>query len=284
MNSQRRVNRESTRGFSSRRSSKNRCWRGSFQRSTDQFGRPVLAWAGLTTLRSSAPRIVSRRSVRHIDAMSDEDKPSPFFDSLAAAQSGDREAFARLYSERENRLRRILLFRLDRRIAGRVDVDDILQEVYLAAEQRLASFEGDSEESFFVWMRLVANQVMIDVHRRHVAAQSRDVRREMRPSQLRQQQTTTLAMSSFLVAGMTSPSSVFKREDRAERLHQAITSLSTLDQEVLALRHFEELSNLEVAEALDLSEQAASVRYVRALARLKKELESRFGEGAAELL
>ena len=217
-------------------------------------------------------------------SMTESTNPAEFQATIAAALSGDREAFARLYSERESRLRRILLFRMDRRIAGRVDVDDVLQEFYLAAEQRLASFDGETEESFFVWMRLVANQVMIDVHRRHVAAQSRDVRREVRPSQMKQQQTTTLAMSSFLVAGMTSPSSVFKREDRAERLHQAITSLSSLDQEVLALRHFEELSNLEVAEALDLSEQAASVRYVRALARLRKELETRFGPGASELL
>lgn len=216
--------------------------------------------------------------------MTDSGVSADFHATLAAAQRGDRDAFAQLYKHRESRLRRILLFRLDRRIAGRVDVDDILQEVYLAAEQRLASFEGDSEESFFVWMRLVANQVMIDVHRRHVGAQARDVRREVRPSQLKHQQTTTLAMSSFLVAGITSPSSVFKREDRAERLHQAITSLSSLDQEILALRHFEELSNLEVAEALELSEQAASVRYIRALSRLRKELETRFGPGATELL
>lgn len=229
-------------------------------------------------------RIVSARPVRHSGHMPDEELSTDFHSTLASALAGDRDAFAHLYKERESRLRRILLFRLDRRIAGRVDVDDILQEVYLAAEQRLASFEGDTEESFFVWLRLVANQVMIDVHRRHVGAQARDVRREMRASQLRHQQTTTLAMSSFLVAGMTSPSSVFKREDRAERLHQAISSLSPLDQEVLALRHFEELSNLEVAEALDLSEQAASVRYIRALSRLRKELESRFGPGASELL
>lgn len=215
--------------------------------------------------------------------MSDADVSSEFIEDLAAAREADRAAFARLFDVRKPRLRRILVYRMDRRIAGRVDVDDILQETYLAAEQRLGSFEGETEESFFVWLRLVANQVMIDVHRRHVAAQSRDVRRELRPTQMKSKQSTTFAMSSFLVGGMTSPSSVFKREDRAERLHQAITSLSKIDQEILELRHFEELTNLEVAETLDLSEQAASVRYVRALARLRKELESRFGEDASDL-
>lgn len=215
--------------------------------------------------------------------MPEEEPASDFLSDLAAAREGSREAFAGLYSDRKPRLRRILMFRMDRRISGRVDVDDILQECYLAAEHRLSSFEGDTEESFFIWLRLVANQVMIDVHRRHVAAQSRDVRRELRPSQAKTRQSTTFAMSSFLIAGITSPSSVFKREDRAERLHQVMTALSELDQEVLALRHFEELTNLEVAEALELSEQAASVRYIRALTRLRKELESQFGEDAVEL-
>ena len=208
-----------------------------------------------------------------------------FADLLRRTREGDRAAFAELFSRRRARLLRIVHFRLDKRIAGRVDVDDILQESYLAAEQRIDSFEGDAPEGFFIWLRLVVGQTMIDIHRRHVAAQSRDVRREYRERKSPGGDTSQmLHLSSFLPGDFTTPSSLMNRADRSDRLAVAIEGLSGVDQEMLALRHYEELTNGEVAVQLGLSEQAASVRYVRALGRLRKELVSRYGPDAEQML
>src|SRR5262245_24165649 len=98
---------------------------------------------------------------------------------LARLKTGDRQALADLFSRERERLARVIRFRLDPRLARRVDFEDILQEVYLNAEQRIRSFPGDSATSFFIWLRLIAGQTMIDIHRRHLGAQLRDAGREV---------------------------------------------------------------------------------------------------------
>ena len=182
-------------------------------------------------------------------------------DLLERLIQGDDEAFGPLFEDQRERLRRMIQFRLDPRLVGRVDPDDVVQEVFLAARQRLYAFREDAQSLPF-WLRLVAQQSLIDLHRRHLGAGKRDAARERAFAH-------SQGLSGFLVGSLTSPSQAAMRDELRQQLQHALDSMDEIDREVLTLRHFEELSNKEVAELLQIGENAASNRYVRALGRLK---------------
>lgn len=182
---------------------------------------------------------------------------------------GDGTALAELFSEHRPRLWRMVNFRIDRRLSGRVDADDVLQEAYLDAAQRVHHYLEDTSKSFFVWLRLVVSQTMIDVHRRHLGAQMRDINREVSMNRPAYTQATSVCLAAQLLGSMTSPSQAVQKAEMTRQLEEALEKMDPIDQEVLALRHFEELSNSEVAEVLGIQQKAASIRYVRAIARLK---------------
>lgn len=191
-------------------------------------------------------------------------------DELAVRlKGGDREALAELFASHQARLWRMVDFRIDRRLLGRVDPDDVLQEAYLAAAQRLVHYADGDSPSPFVWLRMIVMQTLIDVHRHHLGTQMRDADRELPHRGWHSPQTTSASLAAFLVGRFTSPSQAAARAEALEQVERAIGEMDRLDQEVLALRHFEELSNSEVAEVLGIQQKAASIRYVRALRRLK---------------
>lgn len=185
-------------------------------------------------------------------------------------RDGETEALGELFSLCHERLRQMIHFRLDSRLVRRVDVDDVLQDAFLDAETRLRHFAKTEENaSPYVWLRLVTLQTLQDVHRRHLGAQARDVSREQRiPTS--GNQTTLNSMAQLLVGQLTSPSQVIQRAEAIEQIHAALEQMSAVDQEILALRNFEELSNNEVAEVLGIEPGTASLRYVRALKRLQQ--------------
>lgn len=183
--------------------------------------------------------------------------------------NGDETALAELFSQHRERLWRMVNFRIDRRLSGRVDADDILQEAYLDAAQRVHHYLEDTSKSFFVWLRLVVSQTMIDVHRRHLGAQMRDANREVSMNRPAYTQATSVCLAAQLLGSMTSPSQAVQKAEMTRQLEEALEAMDPIDQEVLALRHFEELTNSEVAEVLQIQQKAASIRYVRAIARLK---------------
>jgi RNA polymerase sigma-70 factor (ECF subfamily) len=186
---------------------------------------------------------------------------------------GDEAALAQLFSFYRERLWRIVNFRLDRRLQGRVDADDVLQEAYLNAVQRMDRFLYDHPRSFLIWMRMIITQTLVDMHRRHLAAQKRDASRERSMYGHWPAASTSHALSFHLLGQLTSPSQAALRAELSEQIDLALAEMSDMDREVLALRHFEELSNIETAEVLGLSEQAASLRYIRAISRLRDVLE-----------
>jgi RNA polymerase sigma-70 factor (ECF subfamily) len=184
-------------------------------------------------------------------------------------REGDVEALAALFALHRPRLRRSVQFRLDPRIHGRVDPDDVLQEAYLAAAQRLEHFLREPGLSPFLWLRLIVNQTLVDVYRRHLGAQMRDAGRELAIDGLRYTQSTSASLVIQLAGSLSSPSRVALKGEIRQTLEQSIENMDPIDREILALRHFEELSNAEVAEALGIQQKAASIRYVRAVRRLK---------------
>jgi len=191
---------------------------------------------------------------------------------IGRVAEGDHDALAELFSQHRDRLWRMVSFRLDPRLHGRVDADDILQEAWLSAVQRINHFLTDASRSIFVWFRLITSQTLIDIHRRHLGTQKRNAALEFSINHGWSTQSTSSALSFHLLGQLTSPSQAALRNELSEQLVDGLKSMNDIDRQVLALRHFEQLSNRETAQILEISDQAASDRYMRALARLKNVL------------
>ncbi|MFK7742378.1 MAG: sigma-70 family RNA polymerase sigma factor [Planctomycetota bacterium] len=176
-------------------------------------------------------------------------------------RGGDDGALGTLYENHRQRLRRMVQFRLDARLVGRLDPDDVLQETFLEAEKRLQAYRDD-DKPFLVWIRLITQQTMIDLHRKHLGAKMRTAGREVAAPR-------SGTLSGLFVGHITSPSRAMMREEVRSKIETALQEMDEIDREVLMLRHFEDLSNKEAAQVLGIQENAASNRYVRALSRLK---------------
>ena len=189
---------------------------------------------------------------------------------LERLRKKDPDALAQLFARYRPQLRRMVELRLDPRVGTRVAPSDVLQDAYVDASTRIEHFFRKEGVSFYVWLRLVVNQSLVDVHRRHLQAQMRGVNREAAPAWT---PATSISLARHLVAQMESPSEIVSHEETLSQVQAALEGLDSLDREILTLRHFEELSNNEVAELLGLQKAAASNRYVRALGRLRQALE-----------
>jgi RNA polymerase sigma-70 factor (ECF subfamily) len=188
---------------------------------------------------------------------------------LRRARAGDAAALGELFARHRARLRRMVELRLDWRLQARVDPSDVIQEAYLEVAERLGDYLRDPKLPFFLWLRLVVGEQLVNLHRRHLGAQMRDPRREVSLFRDALPQASSAALAAQLLGKVASPSEAAVRAERLLRLQEAINSLDPLDREVLALRHFEQLSRAEAARALGVTEAAAAKRYVRALKRLK---------------
>ena len=182
-----------------------------------------------------------------------------------------QEALATHFAAVQNRLKRIVSFRLNQRLSGRVSESDVIQETYVRAAKRIDHFLDKPEMPFLVWLRLELQQKLHEIHRFHFGAAKRDIRQEFNPRSFQQDPAaTSMCLAAHLVAQITSPSLAMIRDEQVSFLHQSLASMNELDREVIALRHFEELSNVETAKVLGIETSAASKRYLRAL--------NRFGE------
>ncbi len=197
---------------------------------------------------------------------------------LADLKQGRPATFARLFEHFRPRLRRMVELRLDPRVAGRVDPSDVLQETYLDAEQRVFEYVANPEVELYVWLRSQTWDRLVMLQRRHLGAQCRAVGRERVALPV----ASSVVLAGQLVADQTSPSQDAVRAEVCARVKEAVERLEDEDREVILLRHFEGLSNLETAQALGLTPSGASMRYGRALVRLKEGLTAGgFAEGSS---
>lgn len=190
--------------------------------------------------------------------------------ALERLRNGDRQALGELFTKYRDRLYHIINVRLDPRLARRIDTDDILQEVYLDAADRLHHYINHHSGSFFIWLRLIATQTMANTFRRHFDAKKRDAKRDVSIESHQPMGRSTTPLAFQLLGQLTSPSRAAMRDEAARQLEEAIEQLRPIDREVIMLRHFEQLDNKEVAEVLGIQQKASSIRYIRAIARLKE--------------
>ena len=189
---------------------------------------------------------------------------------LRRAGQGDAAATDELFARHRERLRRLIAVRLNRRLAARLDPSDLVQDVLAEAHQHLAGYLRERPLPFYAWLRQIAWQRLIDIHRRHLQAQRRSVSREVPPA-LPDESMADLA--DLLVSSRSTPSKQLIREELRDRVRQALLGLNERDREVLVMRYLEQLAMAEIAAVLGISEGAVKVRHLRALQRLHSALE-----------
>jgi RNA polymerase sigma-70 factor (ECF subfamily) len=194
---------------------------------------------------------------------------------LARALAGDEVAFSSLFDGERERLRRMVRLRLDRRLSGRVDSDDVLQDAYIEARKRLSDYSRNpGVMPFHLWLRLVTGQKLTVLHRFHLGARARDAGMEVSLHRGAFPQASSVSLAAQLLGKMTSASRAAIRAEHKLILQEALNGMDPIDREVLTLRHFELLGNEDTAVVLGLTNKAASNRYIRALKRLKEILSS----------
>jgi RNA polymerase sigma-70 factor (ECF subfamily) len=207
--------------------------------------------------------------------------PADEANRVLAAAAGDQAAWTSLLEAHRDRLRRMVALRLNPRMRGRVDPSDVIQEAYIDATRGLKEFADRGEMSLFLWLRWLTAMKLNEAHRIHLGYQIRDAAREVSIDGNALPQASSAAIAAHLIGRESSASGRAMRKERTSQLQAALEQLEPLDREVLALRHFEELSNAEIAHALGIGESAASKRYARAIRRLRKLLSEMPG-GVAE--
>jgi RNA polymerase sigma-70 factor (ECF subfamily) len=196
---------------------------------------------------------------------------------LGLASQGDAAARGDLLARHRDRLRRMVACRLDRRLAARVDPSDVVQEVLAEANDKLDRYLAERPLPFYPWLRQLAGERLAELHRRHVQAARRSVRRE-EPGVLPLPDESLQELAGRLVTSATSPSQQAQRREQQRRVRQALAELSERDREVLVLRHLEQLSVAQTAEVLGVSPGAVKARHVRALEHLRALLREDEGE------
>jgi RNA polymerase sigma-70 factor (ECF subfamily) len=191
---------------------------------------------------------------------------------LEQARAGDRDALTELFARHRDRLRRMVELRLDRRLQARLDASDVIQDAYLEVAQRFDDYLREPKLPLFLWLRLVVGERLITLHRHHLGTHKRDAGLEVSLYRGALPAASSAALAAHLLGKHTSPTQAAVRAERLLRVQEALNSLDPIDREIISLRHFEQLSRTESAQALGIEEAAASKRYVRALKRLKNVL------------
>jgi RNA polymerase sigma-70 factor (ECF subfamily) len=192
--------------------------------------------------------------------------PNDLMDRLRA---GDRAALAELFERHRDRLRRMVELRLDPRLRARLDASDVVQDAFFDVARDLDAYLADPKLPPLLWLRLHVGRCMTTLHRQHLGTAMRDAGREISIYHGALPEASSAALASMLLGRHTSPTQAAQRAERMLRVQEALNSLDPVDREILALRHFEQLSRAEAAMVLGISQDAGAKRYFRALKRLK---------------
>jgi RNA polymerase sigma-70 factor (ECF subfamily) len=188
---------------------------------------------------------------------------------LDRGRAGDAGAVEELLAVCRDPLHRVVALRLDPRLAPREDASDVVQNVMIDAHRRIQEYLRDPKMPFPLWLRHMAHDRIIDTHRRHQAAGRRSIDREQHAGPI-VNDASSIQLVAQLADGELTPASAAIQRELQQKLQQVLDQLDELDREVILMRYFEQMSNQEVADALNLTEAAASMRHLRALRRLKE--------------
>jgi len=194
---------------------------------------------------------------------------SELSDLLRRAAGRDEQAFRELFTRFRDRLKRMVDLRLSRRLQGRVDDSDVVQEAYLEASRRLQEYVAEPGLPFYLWLRHLTGLKLAEVHRRHLGTQLRNADREVTLHRGGLPAADSASLAAQLLGTATTPSEAAIRAETRLQVQEALNAMDPIDREVLALKHFEQLSTSEIAQVLGLSKAGAGSRYLRAIKRLR---------------
>lgn len=182
------------------------------------------------------------------------------------AGQGDIDARQALLARHRERLERMVKLRMDPRLSARVDPSDVVQEAVTEAWQKLSDYLEKRPVAFYPWLRRIAWERLVKVHRFHLEAKKRSVRRE---AVLELPDHSSMQLVALLIQSGTSPSGKLMRKELHRRVREALDDLPERDREILVLLHLEQLSRSETAAVLEISEPAADMRHLRAIKRIR---------------
>jgi RNA polymerase sigma-70 factor (ECF subfamily) len=191
---------------------------------------------------------------------------------LQRAAGGDQDALRELFGRYRDRLKRMVRLRLSRRLQGRVDDSDVVQESFLDIARNLPDYVRQPRLPFFLWLRHLTGLKLAEVHRKHLGTQLRDADREVSLHRGGLPEADSVSLAAQLLGHLTTPSQAAIKAEMRLHVQEALNSMDPIDREVLALKHFEQLSTSEIAEVLGLSKAGAGSRYLRAIKRLREML------------
>ena len=198
------------------------------------------------------------------------DSESTFEDTrIDKAIAGDETAMVELFGEHRSRLKRMIELRMDRRLKGRIDASDVLQEAYVDLAKQLPSYAANPAIPFFVWLRRITGQRLSMLHRHHLGAEKRNAGMEVGIFK-GMPDASSVFLAAQLVGDLTTVTQAFRREERQSKLMVILDEIDPDDREIIALRHFEHLSISEIAAQYEITEATAGMRHLRALRKLKK--------------
>lgn len=190
------------------------------------------------------------------------------------AAEGDSDAVAELFGRYRDRLKRMVALRLDRRLQKRVDPSDVVQETLIVAANRLSEYADDPPTNFYLWLRWIAADKLLNAHREHLGTQKRDVSQEVSIYRRPMPEACSVSLAQQLLGQLTSPTQAVERAELQLIVQDVLNSLEPIDREILVLRNFEQMTTTETAETLGIKRSTASKRYISALKRLKQALSS----------
>ena len=189
---------------------------------------------------------------------------------LDQVRAGDSDAVNRLIDRHRDSVHRLVQMRLDQKIKQRVDVSDVVQDVMIEASRRLEDYLANPVMAFHLWLRQIARDRMIDAHRRHRGSARRSVDKEQSLAVPQNCDQSAVDLVMQIKDDQLTPVASALQKEMAQKVEHAISHLPDQDAEILIMRHYEQLTNQEVAQLLDLTEPAASMRYLRAVRKLKE--------------
>ena len=193
---------------------------------------------------------------------------------LAKAIDGDSESFAKMFEDYRPRLRRMVDLRMDARARARFDPSDVLQEAFVEAARALPKYAEKREQMpFFLWLRLITGDRLAKFHRKHLGTQKRDATREAKlvPDVVG---ASSIYLASQLVGEFTSVDHNLKVQEAKQQLEDALEAMDEKDREIIAMRHYEELSTEEIAIVLNMTKSGVLKRYARAIEKLTTAIET----------
>lgn len=196
---------------------------------------------------------------------------------LRQAVAGEQQAVVTLFDEYRERLRRMVSLRMDRRLRSRISTSDVLQEAFLDVARRIQEFAALADYPFFLWLRQLVGQRLVDLHRQHLGTQKRNAEFEVSLSHIESPEISADSLAGLLVDRLGTANQIAELVELQQGVRAALEQLPGSDREILAMRHFEMLTNHECARALGLTVSAASKRYLRALRRIRELIEDNPG-------